>query len=312
MHWHLTAAELASARRFVSLDEARVPAVIEWLAPAPPNEAWRAYVGPVDPGDLPRLFHELAITISQFGGFIAFRPDGDTCIWKREGSGIRAILATIAAIRYAHRLPGIDISTGVATALSPFLIDVPFASERLAMLEEFATPGTRRVFERLLDEGQLPDKSYAFDALHMAALAHVFPKSFGGDWPFCKKASLLLMTMEIALSQLGHKAVAATPPPADYRIPQILEALGILRFDPQLAELIAKGHLFERSDPRVHAIRAMTVEAFGLIRDAYARHHGQPITAAELDGRLYLLSRDARLMTRIATRPHMLVATPAF
>ena len=122
----------------------------------------------------------------------------------------------------------------------------------------------------------------------------------------------LLMTMEIALNQLGAKAKALTLPPADYRIPQILEGLGILRFSDALSAKISEGHVFRITDPEVRAIRAQTVEAVGHIKAAYEHQHGTDITCADLDGLLYLLSRNRPLMMRASMKPHMLVATAAF
>ena len=39
---------------------------------------------------------------------------------------------------------------------------------------------------------------------------------------------------------------------------------------------------------------------------------GRETTCAEIDGLLYLLSRNRPLMTRTTMKPHMLVATAAF
>jgi len=146
----------------------------------------------------------------------------------------------------------------------------------------------------------------------MMGLVQCFPASFGGDAPYFKKASLLLLTMEIALNQLGHHTVALTLPPADYRIPQILEGLGLLRFSDQLNSQLEIGHLFEHRDPEVRAMRTMTVEAVGHVREAYQRLHGRAIGIGELDGMLYLLSRNPNLMARRAMKQHIKVATAAF
>lgn len=310
----MTSEDIAASRRHVTIDVDRIPALLPWLTPGPPNEAWRSYIGPVDPSapDLGRIFFELALTISQFGGFIGYRPDGTLETWKRDGSGVKAILATMTAIRDAKKLPGIDISDDHDRELAHLLIDTPFASQRLAMLKEVGTPQARRFFDRHLQTARRRDGSYCFNVLHMVGLACRFPKSFGEDPVFFKKASLLLMTMEIALNQLGAKAKALTLPPADYRIPQILEGLGILRFNDALCAKISDGHVFRITDPEIRAIRAMTVEAVGHIKAGYERQHHASITCAELDGLLYLLSRNRPLMTRASMKPHMLVATAAF
>lgn len=312
--WRMTNDDIAASRLHATIDVGRIPALLPWLTPGPPNEAWRGYISPVDPAapDLGRVFFELALTISQFGGFIGYRADGTLDTWKRDGSGVKAILATMTAIREAKKLPGIDIRDNHDRELAHFLIDTPFASQRLAMLKEVGSPEARRFFDRHLKAARCRDGSYCFNVLHMVGLACRFPQSFGEDPVFFKKASLLLMTMEIALNQLGAKAKALTLPPADYRIPQILEGLGILHFSDALSAKIGGGHVFRITDPEVRAIRAMTVEAVGHIKAGYERHHSATMTCAELDGLLYLLSRNRPLMTRASMRPHMLVATAAF
>lgn len=312
--WRMTAEQLTRYTSHVILDPARIPEMMPWIAPGPVNQAWVDYVGPVDPcaPELPRLVYELALTISQFGGFIAYHPDGSMQTWKHDGSGIRAILKTMAAIRTAGRMPGIDVHDDYDRHLAHFFIDCPFGKERLSMIKELARPQTHTFFNNMLDTARRRDGSYGFNVLHMIGLACRFPLSFGEDPVFYKKASLLLMTVEIAFNQLGERAIAHTLPPADYRIPQILEGLGILRLSDHLAAKIEAGHIFRLDDEEVHALRSMTVEAVGQIRSAYERIHARPITCAELDGMLYLLSRNPDVMARRAMKPHIKVATAAF
>jgi hypothetical protein len=310
----MTADECEVARRYVTIDQSRIDDILPWLEPGPPNEAWRGYIGPVDNSapDVSRIFFELALTISQFGGFIGFRPDGTLETWKRDGSGIKAILATMQLIRNDRKLPGIDLQGDLRRELAHYFIGASFGRQRLAMLSEVGTPNARAFFEQHLRTARQADGRYCFNVLHMVGLACRFPLSFGEDPVFYKKASLLLLTMELALNQLGAKAVALTLPPADYRIPQIMEGLGILRFDDALGQKIKAGHVFRLDDPEVHAIRAMTVEAVGLVKKGYEARHRKPISCAELDGLLYLLSRNRPLMSRASMKPHMLVATAAF
>jgi Potential Queuosine, Q, salvage protein family len=310
----MASSEIESCRRHVSIDLSKISDILPWLTPGPANQAWRDYISPVEPvaPDLSRIFFELALTISQFGGFIGYRADGSLDTWKRDGSGIKAILATMAAIRSENKLPGIDIHENYERELAHFFVRAPFGRQRLQMLQEIAIPQARRFFDRHLETARQKDGSYRFNVLHMVGLGCRFPHSFGEDPVFYKKASLLLLTMEIALNQLGQRAIAETLPPADYRIPQILEGLGILRFADDVSRKIDGGHVFRITDPEVRAIRAMTVEAVGHIKAGYERQHNTSMTCAELDGLLYLLSRNRPLMTRASMKPHMLVATAAF
>ena len=167
--WRRTSAEIEASRRHVVLDIARVPELLPWLAPGPANAAWRGYVGPVDPEkpDTKRVFFELALTISQFGGFVGYQPDGAPEIWKLDGSGIKAILATMAAIRDARKLPGIDIHDDYDRELAHFFIRSPFGKQRLDILAEVGAPAARLFFDRLLELSRCRDGSYRFNVLHM-------------------------------------------------------------------------------------------------------------------------------------------------
>lgn len=298
----------------VSIDRGAIPALLPWLRSDAKVAAWRDYVGEVatSPDELARLFHELALTVSQFGGFIGYRSDGRLHIWKRNGSGIKAILHVMEEIRRDRLRPGFDIHKRIEYTLAAYLIGAPFASERLDMMAELAETGAREHFETILQSAKQGDGSYVFSALHMMMLRTSFPKCFGGDGAFSKKASLLLMTMEIALKDLGFQATAYTVPPADYRIPQILEGLGILRFNAILTHQLLRGTVFRRDDEAVHAVRAATVEAVHEIGKSLAHRSEHPISTAELDNRLYMLSRNKDLMAKSTMKPHMLVATLAF
>ena len=310
----MSAEQVLAARKFVEIVPDAIPELLPWLAPGPANEAWRGYVSTVDDAapDLNRLFFELALTISQFGGFIAYQPDGDLRSWKHEGSGIKAILATMDEIRAAKKLPGIDIHSEYDRELAHFFIRTSFGKERLTIVQEVGTPLSPGYFRNLLALAKRRDGSYRFNILHMQGLGCRFPTAFGEDPVFYKKASLLLMTMEIALNQLGERAIAETLPPADYRVPQILEGLGILKFSSDVSAKITSGHVFRLEDPEINAIRAATVEAVGLIKSRYEKQQDRETTCAEIDGLLYLLSRNRPLMARHTMKPHMLVATAAF
>lgn len=298
----------------VTVERDAIPALLPWLNECPTSGAWRDYVSDVStsPQGLVRLFHELALTVSQFGGFIGYREDGTLRVWKRDGSGVKAILHVIEAIRRDRLRPGIDTPARVDARLAAYLIGAPFAAERLAMMAELAHERAQECFEKLLRSARRDDGSYVFNVLHMMTLRTAFPRCFGGDGAFSKKASLLLMTLEIALKDLGFDAKAYTVPPADYRIPQILQGLGVLRFHDELARDIERGRVFHARDRQVHAIRAATVEAVTEISKNLVVHDRSPLTTAELDSRLYLLSRNQALMTTRAMKPHMLVATLSF
>jgi hypothetical protein len=74
---------------------------------------------------------------------------------------------------------------------------------------------------------------------------------------------------------------------ADYKLPQVLRHYHVLEYEPGLAERIDNQVLLAADSEEEVEIRANTIWAGEFLRQAMARH-GQEITAAEIDQRLWL------------------------
>ena len=111
--------------------------------------------------------------------------------------------------------------------------------------------------------------------------------------PFLKRAQILAADLAGALAgtELAiTKHLELLTAFADYKVPQVLRHLGVLRYEAPLARTI---HLRERippNHPYEVAIRAGTVQGCERIVAA-ARGLGLEITAAELDWRLWRLGQ---------------------
>lgn len=77
---------------------------------------------------------------------------------------------------------------------------------------------------------------------------------------------------------------------ADYKVPQVLRQLGILRYAPDLAERIRRLERIPGNSPEEVAIRAATVQACELLVTAIV-DAGRHTTASELDWRLWSLGQ---------------------
>ena len=73
---------------------------------------------------------------------------------------------------------------------------------------------------------------------------------------------------------------------ADYKVPQVLRGLGILRYHPALAERIARRELLPAGSEEEVEIRAATVWGVELLRRALTER-GRSLTASELDWLLW-------------------------
>jgi hypothetical protein len=77
---------------------------------------------------------------------------------------------------------------------------------------------------------------------------------------------------------------------ADYKVPQVLHGLGVLRYSPGLAAKLASLQPLPPDDPREVEIRAASVQAVEALADALAER-GQPMTPLEIDWRLWSLGQ---------------------
>jgi hypothetical protein len=77
---------------------------------------------------------------------------------------------------------------------------------------------------------------------------------------------------------------------ADYKLPQILRHFGVLEYHPSLARRVDDLELLAAGSEEEIEIRAATIWACELLRQSMAAQ--QPISAAEIDARLWLLSQN--------------------
>jgi hypothetical protein len=111
--------------------------------------------------------------------------------------------------------------------------------------------------------------------------------------PFLKRAQILaadlagaLAGTELAITRDLDLLTAF----ADYKVPQVLRQLGVLRYAEPLAAYIRARSRIPANDPREVAIRAATVQACERLVAAI-QALGRETTAAELDWRLWTLGQ---------------------
>ncbi|MFK5950608.1 MAG: queuosine salvage family protein [Methylococcales bacterium] len=91
-------------------------------------------------------------------------------------------------------------------------------------------------------------------------LSNEFPKSFGGD-AYLKKAQLYCTAVAGFLSTKDIHVKTDLTAMADYQVPRVLKAMGILHYSPSLDSLINAGDLLLAGSKEERAIRAATVLA---------------------------------------------------
>lgn len=156
--------------------------------------------------------------------------------------------------------------------------EIPAPIGRLQILEEVrAQDKLERAAEYLLrrvsDTGMLTTD----DAEHITM---IFPFSYGAD-PYLKKAQIAVSAVAGWLNGRGAAVRCETTAFADYQVPRVLRALGVLRYSGNLSDAIATGELVPSRSDEESAIRAATILAVERI----ARKHG--VSSAEVDTALW-------------------------
>lgn len=172
---------------------------------------------------------------------------------------------------FHHVIGGLQKELSGADGVKQLFGDIPNPTSRAALLREVLNPVRLAIVAQYLAarvsrEGQL---DYG-DAI---GLAHQFPDCY--DEPYLKKAQLTLMFIAAEwrarpdAPQLRLDISAA----ADYQLPKVLRAMGLLQYSPAVAALVDNGTLIEKNSDVENAIRAATVLAcFDL-----AQHFGKGV-----------------------------------
>lgn len=123
-----------------------------------------------------------------------------------------------------------------------------------------------------------------------------------GDRPvyFMKRAQICAMDLSTTLKLKGHEGLEGLEELtafADYRIPQMLRHLGILRFAPELAAAVEAEREIPRDSPEEVEIRAATIQAVDRMTQA-ARQRGHRVAAWQVDCALWEQSHAADVSVR--------------
>jgi hypothetical protein len=170
-------------------------------------------------------------------------------------------------------------------ALARFL---GWAVEALRELGRFVAAELDGVYANLLAATKL-------DATAMVALLCRMPMFRdvaaldGAEVWLLKRAQILVHDLAIAGTQSGLFAITGLERLtvfADNMLPYVLEANGVLRYDPALSRQIGAGELLEAGSRAEIELRAVTVHACELLRRALVAA-GHDITARELDFALW-------------------------
>lgn len=156
--------------------------------------------------------------------------------------------------------------------------DMPGEVERIAILAEVLAADSLQSLCASMSEDVL--YSGAVRVEHASQIASAFPMAFGD--PYLKKAQLALSLFAAYLRGMGGIVDASDLTAfADYQVPRVLRALGVIRYGDQLAGKVDSLQLLCHNSHEERAIRASTV----LACEKIAEHVGG--TAADVDNLIW-------------------------
>jgi hypothetical protein len=174
--------------------------------------------------------------------------------------------------------------------------EIPLFGERLANLREAG-----RILMRDWggDAANLVESVQGSAKALAACVASSFPSFLdearydGRTVRFWKRAQLLASDLYQAFDGRGPGAffdIQDLTAFADYKLPQVLRALGIISYEPVLAEAVDGLHHLTAGSPEEVEIRAMTIWAVEEIKKAF-RETGRDVTSAAVDQWLWQLGQ---------------------
>ena len=213
--------------------------------------------------------------------FWTLEPNGSVSRYCHMGkTGARALWASFEAAWGPNLHYGAELATRLrADDFKTLFGLMPDQEGRLAILSELLDPDKlQAVAQLLLADLRSNGKATVEQA---AGLAAFFPLAF--DDPYLKKAQLALSMIAAVLRDTGIAVnVADLTAFADYQVPRVLRALGVLDYSPSLADRVDHHHLLEEGGQEELSIRAATIIAC----EAIAAHTGG--TSADIDNLLWL------------------------
>lgn len=200
--------------------------------------------------------------------FWKFGPSGGVerySAWGATGSvamsrGMRMFFHSVEAIWRAQGTSEEAAGALVEEHFDSCFPGIPDRSARLMMLLDVVGRPTalrsasRRISRRVHDNGRLTP-------VDLLGLVESFPLAYGGD-PFCKRGQLALMMIASRYSGYGHRIpVTGFAAAADYQLPKVLRAEGVLVYSDSLGQWVDSGVGLSSGSPEETAIRAATVLA---------------------------------------------------
>lgn len=158
--------------------------------------------------------------------------------------------------------------------------DIPAPESRAAVLNEVLCGPQLKNFAQNLEN----NPSFTTETAHL--LADLFPTAYGDE--VLKKSQLAVSAIWREARMRGSDQLCDVTAFADYQIPNVLRALGVLTYDDQLAARIDSGALIEENSMEERAIRAASILAVEELAKA------QNVSVADVDYWIWLKRKEPK------------------
>lgn len=279
----------------VRIDEDCLSAYAESLSKPDFVPNWREYASTNGKDDIESAFYDLALNAAQNSGYYAVDSNGKFSKWELDGSGAKALVQKLDELETVGLRPTLHGAQVDINALKKSISSLPYADERMAIFSEFNAPKNKDelidIFRKCVTVGE----EYIFSFENLKKLSDLMICGFGKD-PFKKKLFLTPVLMAgFVYSFNGHDVKTEGLAPADYRIPQTLHNIGILRFSDRLVNFLDREEIMPENSEYVRSIRAasiISVEKILQLRPDIKLHH--------IDGDLWYKGRKPEALDQIA------------
>lgn len=233
---------------------------------------------------------EAAIVIGAINHMFWDIENGEFIRYEHEGKV--GSLAMTQAVEKAWENPGSALfkarHEGVPLnmdSLREVFGDIPAPEQRVGILNQILLSPE---LPHLAGVAQRTGMAHDPMGVEMASrLAEAFPLGYADE--LLKKAQLTVSSLWRQARQCGSLSTTDVTAFADYQIPNVLRAMGLLSYAPDLHEKIERGELIEANSGQERSIRAASVLAVDLISEQ------QGIEVADVDYWIWLRRGEATL-----------------
>lgn len=219
-------------------------------------------------------------SLGESGDFVRYQHGGEVgalAMFSAFATDWKNPVGSLWAARAAGQpLTGLDVEAIFGA--------IPDPSGRARLLNEVLLSPDLFTWSHHIEWAARKNTADLFSVPLAAGLADSFPQAFGD--PLLKKAQLAVSNIWREANDRGFQAPCHLTAFADYQIPNVLRAMGMLTYAPDLAARIDAGDLIPANSPDEQALRGASILAVDLLAES------QGVNVADVDYWLWVRRKE--------------------